>query len=85
MILPGANLDQVRQIGERLRAAIATATISVGDTDIHVTASVGGAAFPEHPSSSATELLRHADTALYTAKRLGRDRLAIYPLDSVTH
>lgn len=39
----------------------------------------GVAAFPEH-GSTAEELLRAADQALYQAKALGRDRIVVAPI-----
>jgi diguanylate cyclase (GGDEF)-like protein len=41
-----------------------------------LSASIGVATFPDH-GSEIDELLRAADTALYVAKRSGRDRVAL--------
>ena len=43
-----------------------------GEEPLHVTVSIGVAAFPQHGSSAAT-LMRAADKALYVAKHAGRD------------
>ena len=45
--------------------------------EIHVSASIGIAVYPEH-GLDALELLRRADSALYRAKQYGRTRLAYY-------
>jgi diguanylate cyclase (GGDEF)-like protein len=44
---------------------------------LHVTASIGIANYPHHATDFET-LLRFADTALYAAKREGRDCCAVY-------
>jgi diguanylate cyclase (GGDEF)-like protein len=41
-----------------------------------LSASIGVATFPDH-GNEIDELLRAADTALYVAKRAGRDRVAL--------
>jgi diguanylate cyclase (GGDEF)-like protein/PAS domain S-box-containing protein len=42
---------------------------------VHVAASIGVAVAPTSPAKSATDVLRHADTALHAAKRAGRGRV----------
>lgn len=44
----------------------------IGDTPQHLTASIGIALSPEH-STEVDSLLQQADTAMYTAKRTGRE------------
>ncbi|HET9821387.1 MAG TPA: diguanylate cyclase [Burkholderiaceae bacterium] len=50
-----------------------------GDALVRVTASIGIALFPDD-SLATDELLRHADAAMYQAKRLGGDRCALHPV-----
>jgi diguanylate cyclase (GGDEF)-like protein/PAS domain S-box-containing protein len=50
----------------------------VDDADVHVSASVGVAVATAEPAVSATELLCHADTALYAAKSAGRGRVQVF-------
>ena len=45
--------------------------------DLNVSVSVGGALLPSH-GLTYTDLFRHADEALYSAKRKGKSRYAIY-------
>jgi diguanylate cyclase (GGDEF)-like protein len=67
------------EAGESLTDRIAQAfgePFSIKGQSINVTASIGLAAAPDN-GSTADELMRHADIALYEAKSQGRDR-AVY-------
>ena len=59
---------------EKIRAAIAE--ISLPGLDLAITASVGIATYPDH-ATSTERLERLADSALYLAKRTGRDRVEL--------
>jgi diguanylate cyclase (GGDEF)-like protein/putative nucleotidyltransferase with HDIG domain len=63
--------DELRMVGERLRAAVGGAGFVVGAESIALTASVGVAA--SEPGDSTDDLFERADDALYRAKRQGRD------------
>jgi diguanylate cyclase (GGDEF)-like protein len=70
VVLPGASLEEGREIAERVRAAIEAARPS----DTHVTISTGiAAACGEQVGFDS--LFRAADAALYCAKRAGRNRV----------
>jgi diguanylate cyclase (GGDEF)-like protein/PAS domain S-box-containing protein len=58
-------------------ATILGAPFSVAGVSLHVSASVGISVFPRD-AADADELLRHADTATYQAKRAGRARHSLY-------
>ena len=51
--------------------------IAVGQDDLIVTASIGISVFP-HDGSSSDELLKHASTALYEAKKIGNNSVRRY-------
>jgi len=51
--------------------------LAVGDRDFSVSVSVGASIFPDH-ERDADGLLRAADSALFRAKELGRNRLAVF-------
>lgn len=51
--------------------------LDIGKREVLIGVSVGAAVFPEHAQDSAS-LLRAADTALFRAKELGRNRVSVY-------
>ena len=77
VILPEASLSMTRSRAEELWRGVRNLSVNFhGELLRAVTASVGVAAFPEHGTTLA-DLLRAADTALFSAKHLGRDRVAM--------
>ncbi len=75
IILPGSNLQETYERAEQLREAVRRLSVRhQGITLGRITMSFGVAAYPIH-GDSAKELLQAADTALYRAKRAGRDRV----------
>ena len=77
-----AEIGQAMVAAERIRNEIETYEFSVVrqgklDEKHHVTISVGIAAFPDD-SRDPIELVEMADSALYRAKREGRNRVCIY-------
>jgi diguanylate cyclase (GGDEF)-like protein len=77
-----AEIGQAMVAGERIRREIEVREFSVirqgkPNEKHHVTISVGIAAFPDD-SSDPIELVELADSALYRAKREGRNRVCIY-------
>jgi len=76
VILPGARIEDVREIGERVRRAVAETTVVEDEQRIAVTVSVGGATYRD-AVDSPDGLIEAADGALYDAKESGRNRLLI--------
>src|SRR6266540_1326881 len=77
VLLRNTSVEAVPETAERLRRAVGDVPVVLADDLwVAVTVSVGGAAWPVH-AHSADELVRTADQALYTAKRLGRNRIQI--------
>ncbi len=77
-LLPGTEPEVVAAIAERLRATIELAPVVTGIRAIDVRISLGVASrAPSDRSFSA--LYARADSALYAAKRLGRNRVAMAP------
>ena len=77
VILPQADLEGARLVGERLRARIEQTD---GAGFGRISASFGVATFPLHASSRDT-LVVAADRALYTAKHGGRNRVCTESTD----
>ena len=74
IVLPGTDLEGATHLAERARTALAERTILAPDgSHIHVTVSLGVAAFPE--AGPADNLVSAADGALYEAKRSGKNRV----------
>jgi diguanylate cyclase (GGDEF)-like protein len=74
IILPGADLALGVEVAERLRTQVASRVFFADGTEIHLTISCGVAACPD-PVPVATNLPGTADTALYQAKRGGRNQV----------
>jgi diguanylate cyclase len=73
-VLPGADAESVRRITERLREGVESLRVPIGDTEVQVTCSLGVASCGPR-MASLDRLIREADSALYRAKRSGRNRV----------
>ncbi len=78
MLLPETGRDGALVLAERIREDLERSAIRIADeTTVCVTLSVGVCCYPDHADSADT-LMRNADQALYAAKRLGRNRTAVF-------
>lgn len=75
VFVPGANLAIARLLAETLRAGFATLSVPGLPPFVRCTASFGVA--ERLAGEGLSGLRRRADAALYTAKRDGRDRVAV--------
>ena len=76
IILPGADIDIVRAVAERVRSAVAALQERhEGASAGVVTVSIGVAAFVPSAHTTPEHLIRAADAALYEAKRSGRNQV----------
>jgi diguanylate cyclase (GGDEF)-like protein len=86
VILPGASLEALASVAERLRHTVAGQPFRVHNLPettepITVTVSVGGAVFEPRTADifrSAELFIRAADRALYAAKAAGRDSVRVF-------
>ncbi|MEH3086487.1 MAG: diguanylate cyclase [Xylophilus ampelinus] len=74
-LLPGTSEDAAAAAAEMLCRAVEAQAVRLGDLAIRYTVSAGVAGLDETAAGFET-LLRRADTAMYTAKACGRNRVA---------
>jgi diguanylate cyclase (GGDEF)-like protein len=72
IIMPGCNLDNARQMAERLRACVEGLKIVCEGNDLQTTISAGVTIYG-NKEQTLEELLQKADQALYTAKQSGKN------------
>lgn len=75
VLLPDCDVTAAVETALRLQSTLET-LFSVDEFNLDVGASIGMAVFPDH-GTDVTSLLRHADVAMYVAKRSG-DPYAVY-------
>ncbi len=82
VLLPevGTNIkvssEQAHKIANEIRTSFET-PFNISEHEIHLTISIGIVLFPLEQDGSDT-LVRHADTAMFEAKREGRDAVRLY-------
>lgn len=75
ILLPHTELDDARQLAERLRESIAKAPFQHEDIEFFITVSLGVASFSPQ-FKTHTQWLEAADQALYASKHGGRNRVS---------
>ena len=79
VLLPNSNLDGTKKCAETLRSLIEKEDFFMTNKGpLRVTVSIGVVSFPSTNISSAEEMIKSADTALYTAKREGKNRVVVF-------
>ncbi|NBH06663.1 GGDEF domain-containing protein [Amycolatopsis sp. SID8362] len=75
VLLPGISEPDIGAVAERIRRAVSTLTVPVGQLSITgQSVSIGSAVYPR-AGTSLQRLLDAADTALYHAKATGRNKV----------
>ncbi|MFO7666224.1 MAG: diguanylate cyclase [Desulfobacterales bacterium] len=79
VILPGTPVEGALHIAEQIRSAVRKLTISHAgsEVDSFVTLSLGVAHGVPSSETNANDVLQTADTALYKAKKQGRNRVVV--------
>jgi diguanylate cyclase (GGDEF)-like protein len=76
VVLPSTDLEAARLVGEKIRAAILALGIAHElDATGQVTVSIGVSALVPDRDTTASELIKQADAALYQAKQSGRNKV----------
>jgi diguanylate cyclase (GGDEF)-like protein/PAS domain S-box-containing protein len=82
VVLPGADEAQAERVARSIVDAL-VAPVRVDGVDTQINAAIGIARYPQH-GQTAEELLRHADVAMYDAKR-GHSGYASYLPENDPH
>jgi two-component system cell cycle response regulator len=77
ILLPGCDGAETRGKAERLREAIHGEPVACSAGDLKITLSIGGACTADWPQDAPNQLLQMADSALYRAKKEGRNRTVL--------
>ncbi len=75
LALVETKVEQALEAAERLRRTVAEHRFEFGGTTIPITVSIGVGCIYEFTSASPTALLEKADSQLYRAKEMGRNRV----------
>lgn len=77
VLLPSIELVQdAMLVAEKIRLALSE-SFEISGHKLRISASIGIAIYPEHGNDEKT-LLKNADTAMYLAKKKGRDTVVLY-------
>lgn len=78
IVFPGLRSGEVAEIAENIRRTVKETPVkTAGGKPVTVSVSAGIAAYPVD-SKNKSELISHADLALYDAKQSGRNRVCVY-------
>jgi diguanylate cyclase (GGDEF)-like protein/PAS domain S-box-containing protein len=75
ILLPATGLEETCPVAERIRQQIEALRIETEQGDIQVTVSLGAVEVDLKKDKDVEDLVRRADTALYAAKKAGRNRV----------
>jgi diguanylate cyclase (GGDEF)-like protein len=78
IILPDMNLERSRVLAERIREVVYKHKIKIQNKTCNLSISVGVASVPNPKIKDFKGLIKAADTALYLAKREGRNQVRVF-------
>jgi diguanylate cyclase (GGDEF)-like protein len=76
VLLPSTEAEGGASVAERIRGRIENYIFEEGSHQLRITVSIGLASYPQH-AANPKDLLSAADTALYTAKKTGKNRVVV--------
>ncbi|MFB6356628.1 MAG: diguanylate cyclase, partial [bacterium] len=76
LYLPETNLDEGKNVADRILSSIRSETFSEDGSEFQVTASLGLTGLNKN-DSTVSDVLKRADDAMYESKQKGRDQLTI--------
>jgi diguanylate cyclase (GGDEF)-like protein len=79
-LLPGTDTEQAQRVAERIRHQVEEASVIVAGQPVRATVSIGIAS-TETVGHDLDALIRRADSAVYAAKRSGRNRVEVASVD----
>ncbi|MDX2350108.1 MAG: GGDEF domain-containing protein, partial [Porticoccus sp.] len=82
MVLHKTDVGGALKFSNKIRAAAKSETVTFEGQVIDYNMSIGVAIFDKANPLSLDQLMRNADTALYQAKALGKDRVVCYEKDN---
>src|SRR5512133_3403079 len=84
LLLPHTPKDKAIVVANRIVTKLRQLRFNHGEDEISITVSIGVAATSDLESLDAEDLVKAADSALYDAKRQGRNRISLYERDQET-
>jgi diguanylate cyclase (GGDEF)-like protein len=75
VVLPNCGYADLKQRAEMVRLSMASLRLEFNGRPCSITVSIGVTAFDPNLAESLESLLQRADSALYEAKRYGRNRV----------
>lgn len=78
ILLPETASEQAMAAAERIRKSVESQAVDVGETSVHITASLGIVTYIPPEEVTIDELLDRADQAMYIAKRSGRNQVHLW-------
>jgi diguanylate cyclase (GGDEF)-like protein len=77
LIIPAVSVTQLGGVLERVKTLVATHAVRINEVNVRVTLSIGAYLHPPNEQTTAEDLLRRADEAVYRAKAAGRNIVVI--------
>ncbi len=81
LLLPETDLKNAADVAERLRQRIGTLLVPANDGTAAITVSMGVTAVEGRQEVDLQTLLDHAETALFEAKKSGRNRVSVWQME----